>query len=152
VRRSAPLRSSPVTARAWRDRSRERAIERAREAAAKREQRRRRREARDFPGATGWTGRVFCLYGRSCVVCGEEAVQGHHAVPRQRILADTRKTRDERRELAYDARNGVPICGRCHERHEIGAERIPRKRLPAGVIEWARERGFAHVLKAPVYP
>jgi hypothetical protein len=112
----------------------------------------RRKEAKRYPGAIGWTQRVLALYGRLCVVCGDPAVQGHHAVPRQRIIRDSRKSDEERSFLAYDARQGVPVCKRCHERHETATERIPRSTLPAGVVEWAREHGYSHVLKPPVYP
>lgn len=143
------LRSDPELVQAWQDRSRKRAIERAR--AAKREARalvasrrvpKRRRQDKTIPGATGWTQRVFVLHGRQCIVCGRRAVQGHHVVPRQAILTARHLSRDERLELAYDARNGVPVCYRCHERHETATERIPFDRLPVSVVEWAVEHGF----------
>lgn len=100
-----------------------------------------------LPGATGWTQRVFALYGRTCVVCGQRATQGHHAVAKQTILA--RGDLD----LAYDARNGVPICELCHGRHEKAFKRIPRARLPHGVLDWAYDNGFGwFVDKRDVYP
>jgi hypothetical protein len=148
VKRSE-LRSDPDKVQAWRDRSRERAVERARNAQreakallAGRRVPKNRREDRWLPGATGWTQRVFALYGRRCIVCGARAVQGHHVVPRQAILTARHLSEDERRQLAYDARQGVPVCARCHERHETAAERIPFDRLPGTVVEWAVEHGF----------
>lgn len=113
---------------------------------------------RKRPVAAGsWFWRVVALYGAECVVCSTperpvRAVQGHHAVPRQRIMADTRKPLDERRILEFDARNGVPVCAACHGAHELGATRIRRAQLPEGVRQWAREHGYGHVLKGPVYP
>lgn len=111
----------------------------------------RRRESRRFPGATGWTQRVFALYGRVCVACprkhAQPAVQAHHVVPRHAILTAPHLSVEERRALAYDARNGLPVCVRCHERHTSAVERILRARLPASVIEWACEHGFEHVIE-----
>lgn len=143
------LRTDPDKVQAWRDRSRDRELERER--AAKREARdlskrlpvpKRRREDKRLPGATGWTQRVFMLHGRTCIVCGARAAQGHHVVPRQAILTARHISTEERRELAYDARNGVPVCVRCHERHETATVRIPFDRLPTSVVEWAVEHGF----------
>lgn len=111
------------------------------------------------PCARGWTQRVFALYGRYCLACPKgkltRAVQAHHLVPRQRIANDFRKTQEERDALEYDARNGFPICQRCHELHEFpgpDAKRIPFSRIPALAVEWAIEHGYDYVLKPPVYP
>ena len=120
-----------------------------------------RRESRRAPGATGWTQRVFKLYGRRCVVCKGRAAQGHHAVPRQVIVA----REGEGSPLEYDARNGVPVCVDCHLAHETSAvgrnaatgelysRRIRYERLPQGVIDWADDHGFAwYLAKVDVYP
>lgn len=111
------------------------------------------------PNAAGWTRRVFALYGHYCLACPKKkltrAVQAHHIVPRQRIAADIRKTREERDALEYDARNGFPICVRCHELHEFPgpkAKRIPYSRIPALAVEWAHDHDYDYVLRAPVYP
>lgn len=107
------------------------------------------------PMARGWTQRVFALYGRHCLACPKHvhtrAVQAHHLVPAQRIRNDARKTRAERAELEFDARNGFPICQRCHEQHETGTRRIPMSRIPALALEWAIDHGYEHVLTPPVY-
>lgn len=166
MKRSKRLRANAASTRAWVDRSRANAVRRVREAAdalpgpppkrgswkrANPRHRGRPGGRERAPGANGWTQRVFALYGHRCVVCGGEATQGHHAVPRQRIVTDTRKSRDERAVLEYDARNGVPVCWGCHEAHENASSRIPRRLLPVGVVAWAREHGYGHVLKPPVY-
>jgi hypothetical protein len=112
-----------------------------------------RREAKRLPGARGWTQRVFALHGRRCIVCRAKAVQAHHVVPRGVILRAAHLTPDVRETLAYDARNGVPVCVHCHERHELAAARIPFDRLPDSVVEWARFHGFAgRVMDRRVYP
>jgi hypothetical protein len=111
-----------------------------------------RREEKTLPGATGWTQRVFALYGNLCVVCSKpgrpvRAVQAHHATPKRTIIA-----RGDN-ELAYDQRNGVPVCKRCHERHETATRRIPRSKLPEGVIRWAYEHDFGwYIDKRDIYP
>lgn len=125
------------------------------ETKVKRNNPRRRRNA----NASGWTLRVFHLYGRYCLACPKgkltRAVQAHHLVPRQRIMADARKTEEERLALEYDARNGFPICKRCHELHEYpgpDAKRIPFSRIPALAVQWAAEHDYSYVLQPPVYP
>jgi hypothetical protein len=114
---------------------------------------RRRKASRRLPGATGWTARVFALYGRRCVVCGKRATQAHHTVPRRVILDDTRKPKAEREQLAYDARNGCPVCADDHSAHENASRRIPRRCIPEGAIAWAKEFGYGHrVNDRRVYP
>lgn len=112
-----------------------------------------RREDKRLPGARGWTQRVFALYGRKCVVCGRRAVQGHHAVERSVILSARHLTQQERELLAYDARQGVPVCVRCHERHTLAVARIPFECLPPPVVEWALEHGFrSRIMDRRIYP
>lgn len=118
-----------------------------------------RRNGAKNPMARGWTQRVFALYGRHCLACPKHthsrAVQAHHIVPAQRIRNDFRKTREERDALEFDARNGFPICQRCHELHEFpgpDAKRIPFSRLPALAVEWAADHDYSYVLRPPVYP
>jgi len=159
MKRKARLRANPSKTREWQQRSRERAP-RQRARKGKRvpwwEQTNPtpRREEKDTPGANGWTQRVFTLHGRRCRVCGKRrAVQGHHVVPRQVIVTAPHLTREQRAMLAYDARNGLPVCLRCHERHELAVQRIPFEALPASVVEWAVEHGFEdRVFDERVYP
>lgn len=96
---------------------------------------------------------MFTLYGRVCVACGGRATTAHHVVPRQAILGDTRKPVEERRQLAYDARNGCPACWACHNAHEVASRRFLRGELPAGAVAWAVEHGYARrVNDRRVYP
>jgi hypothetical protein len=45
------------------------------------------------------------------------------------------------------------VCADCHERHENASRRIPRDRLPAGVVEWAYVQGFGWYIERPgIYP
>lgn len=68
-------------------------------------------------------------------------------------MGDTRKSREERAQLAYDARNGCPVCVDCHERHENASRRLLRSMLPEGAIVWALEHGYGHrVNDRRVYP
>lgn len=71
--------------------------------------------------------------GKKCCRCNGRADQGHHAIPKRR-LADAGL-----HEYVWDLRNLVPLCTRCHERHETATERLWRKRLPALVEEFAKE-------------
>ncbi len=107
----------------------------------------------ELPGARGWTQRVFTLHGRVCVVCGAKAVQAHHVTGKAVILAARHLSAADREVLAYDARNGCPVCVQCHMDHEAAAHRIPFDRLPAGAVEWALEHGFrGRVMDRRVYP
>ena len=47
-------------------------------------------------------------------------------------------------ELVYDHRNGVPVCDRLHDRHDLCVEKIPRSWLPADCLVWAEENGLGH--------
>lgn len=112
-----------------------------------------RKPSKRLPGAKGWTGRVFALYGDRCVVCGGKATEAHHATPKHIVLAAMHLPRDVRVTLATDARQGVPICAFHHAQHEVAAERIPFEALPPGVIEWATFHGFrGRIMDRRVYP
>lgn len=41
--------------------------------------------------------------------------------------------------MLWDPRVGVALCERCHRRHDLAVERIPRRALPLGVFEFASE-------------
>lgn len=106
-----------------------------------------------LPGARGWTQRVFALYGNRCVACGKRAAHGHHTVALRTILDAHRLTVDVRAALAFDARNGCPVCAQCHMDHEAAANRIPFDKLPPGAVQWAIEHGFrSRVMDRRVYP
>lgn len=106
------------------------------------------------PNATGWTQRVFALYGRRCLVCNlRRASQAHHVVPAQRIRKADHLDQEERDALEFDARNGLPICEPCHQGHELASARIPYSRLKSQHLAWAMAWGFASTIKdARIYP
>jgi len=108
---------------------------------------------RELPGERGWTQRVFELHGDRCVVCGRKAVHAHHVTGKDVILRATHLSVPEREALAFDERQGCPVCFQCHMDHEAAAHRIPFDRLPAGAVEWALEHGFrSRVMDRRVYP
>jgi len=59
-----------------------------------------------------WTEILIRKYGKKCFVCGEEAVEVHHFVPKQQSAI-----------LRYDLENGIPICRSCH--FQIGIKSDP---------------------------
>lgn len=137
MKRSKPLRGKPAKVRDFQRRARKPLNRRALMAGNPRKRR------SSSPGATGWTQRVFTLYGSRCLVCGKKAHHGHHVVPRQRIMRADHLTQEERELREYDARQGIPICHTDHAAHELASRRIPRRCLPEAVIEWAYDNGFA---------
>lgn len=148
------LRADPAKTRAWQDRSRDAARQRELEAAVKASAPLRRRAEKTRPGANGFTQRVFVLYGRHCLACPGKrrarAVHAHHVIPKRTIEA---RGDDFARDHAYDAKNGLPVCFRCHEKHENAVVRIPRARLRPEHFEWALEHGFGWFIDdARVYP
>jgi len=166
VNRDKPLRANPEKVRAFQDRARDKAREKAygrdgersRSLRAKSEvvvenfgapKPRRRRDR--LPGARTFKRRVFGLYGSKCVVCGKRADQAHHGIPVNVILDDVRKPPDVRRAIANDARHGVPVCTPDHHAHEGASRRIRRWELPQGVIDWATEHGYEYRIEA-LYP
>lgn len=147
LKRTTPLKADPEATRVF--------VQRGRGKLNRRDWRARNPPPRktSLPGARGWTQRVFTLYGNRCVVCGERAVQGHHAVERSVILSARHLTQTEREALAYDARNGVPVCLRDHERHTNAVARIPFACLPPAVVEWALAHGFrGRIMDRRIYP
>jgi hypothetical protein len=170
------LRPDPEQVRAWQQRSRETAIERAygregmqsisaRQANPEeyarangisgssigwhgnRPKGRRRRTPRDRFVPRDWTRRVFELHGAVCVVTGQRAQQAHHGLPVQLLI------REGLAEFAGDPRGGVPVTKRVHERHETAHERILLSCLPASVFELAAELGLDWYLEDErVYP
>lgn len=81
----------------------------------------------------------------ACVRCGRRTgLQGHHGVPKAAIedfCASERLDDAARNRLLWDPRNGVAVCGPCHERHSIAFVRIPRASLPGSVFVFAEELG-----------
>lgn len=80
--------------------------------------------------------------GARCLKCGgKRRLQAHHAVPQQAVKSFAKTLRlsvEETQRILWDGRNGVPVCERCHERHTLAVERIPRVRLPLAAFAFAR--------------
>jgi hypothetical protein len=120
VKRSAPLRSSAVTARAWRDRSRERALVRAREAAGRVSAARKTRLERVRFKPWDSAGDYPC---ERCARLGivRRAAHWHHWLAHQhlRVYVRTQRLSDEDaatllRRLLHDRRNISATCLECH--------------------------------------
>jgi tetratricopeptide (TPR) repeat protein len=59
---------------------------------------------RDRPEYQQWREDVFRLFGERCIRCGHERnLHAHHVRPVNHYP-----------ELAFDPKNGVPLCGNCH--------------------------------------
>ena len=50
-----------------------------------------------------WVEKAFEKYGRKCLICGKEATEVHHFIPKSLSL-----------NLRWDLDNAVPICRKCH--------------------------------------
>jgi hypothetical protein len=72
-----------------------------------------------------------------CRRCGStKNVEGHHVIPR-RILRTLGLG-----WLIWDRRNRLPLCARCHGRHEMRVAPIPAELLPLSAWEFADEAGL----------
>ena len=59
---------------------------------------------RERPEYQGWREAVFGLFGRECVLCRHGGnIHAHHVRPVNTYP-----------ELAFEPKNGVPLCGNCH--------------------------------------
>ena len=59
---------------------------------------------RERPEYQGWREAVFQLFGRECILCGHGGnIHAHHVRPVNTYP-----------ELAFEPKNGVPLCGNCH--------------------------------------
>lgn len=88
--------------------------------------------------------------GRPCAACGgppEPRMDGHHAIPKQRLRRD-------HPEHTWDLRNLVPLHRQCHADHEGARHRVPREALGASVEQLAAELGLTWLLDSiyGVYP
>lgn len=89
-------------------------------------------------------------YGAVWVVC--EPSEPSVVSPERRTLPLRAARRNEdcdltREQIAWDPRNGMPLCRRCHDLHTTAARRIPRRRLPASAWEFAQELGERFVAR-----
>lgn len=84
---------------------------------------------------------------KSCVVCGSrKRVQAHHVVPAQKIKQVASARLLEPLSLLYDVRNGVALCGLCHDNHTTAKERVPRSKLPVAALAFASELALLYVI------
>ena len=85
-----------------------------------------------------------------CVQCGSRInIEGHHVVAKQEVKRVARSARwefDQTQDALWDARNGMPLCSKCHQQHETAFKRVPRHLVPATALEFARELGVEHVI------
>lgn len=159
LRRKTELRADPEKAREFEQRGRGQLgsdpektaafVQRGRESGARslRESAvaglRTRREVRAAEGPLDPATWRKCVHDASagrCIITGTRAdghddphFEAHHPLPKRELRA---------RGLhghVWDARNGVWLVERVHERHESGTARIPRERLPVAVWEFAAE-------------
>lgn len=79
--------------------------------------------------------------GKPCAVCGDPAVQGHHVIYKQHLH------REQLDHLAWDLRNCLPVCFRCHHRHHLSHRPIKRGELRLENLEFAREVGLWWLLR-----
>lgn len=95
------------------------------------------------PALSGAWFKAVVFRGAVCIVCGDKkTLQGHHVIS-QRAIKDLAKelrwSNEKLQAVLWDRRNGVPLCSRCHERHESAYRRIPRYLLPSSVYRFVHE-------------
>jgi hypothetical protein len=153
LKRSEPLRADPAKTQAWKDRSREKAAQNAR-------QKPRKPLARSTPRASRAAGPAVRFRAkrpartRVCVRCAAEgrrrrASVHHHWLPQSQIRAYVRslRMRDEDAErkllkrLLDDERNTSPFCNAHHGSHGTTAHEFTADEVPPSAREFARELG-----------
>ncbi len=89
---------------------------------------------------TLWREKVKRIRGNRCARCGNTPVECHHAVHRSRKV------------LAWDYRNGIPLCAECHlwahtlEGSEWVLDQLDREYLTAmdrfDLSQWCAQNGI----------
>jgi len=100
---------------------------------------------RERPEYVAWRDAVAALFGEKCMLCGHEGnIHMHHIRPVE-----------DYPELAFDPKNGVPLCGNCHtkvkgrelefadEFQRLQDEYSGTPRNPAPTIEELRQAAVA---------
>ena len=77
--------------------------------------------------------KLAVLHKGLCVVTGNRPEQSHHVVTRQKLRKIGRE------DAWWDARNGVPVTTRAHQRHHSRHAPIPLSSLPPEALEFAAE-------------
>ena len=100
-----------------------------------------RRKPSQRERASAWRSAVMRASDGRCVVTGKNAGAAHHVIPKHLL-----KKHDLHAHL-WDARNGIAVTTRVHDRHHAGLELIPASCLPASVYEFAAEHGLIWFLE-----
>jgi hypothetical protein len=165
VKRGEGPKADPEKVRAWQQRSRDRAAERAREhrrnmgAGVRRQQERfAGRDLRTDAERLGPPGEKRVVFKartaarkHRCFRCGRRAQQWHHWLPQQAIRVYVRGLRlaseDARpllRRLLRDERNLSAVCAGCHAEHEspgVDSRRFAAEDVVSTAHEFAAELG-----------
>lgn len=67
-------------------------------------------------------------------------MQAHHIIPKRHLKQEGLK------DLIWDERIALGLCGYHHARHENYRERVPRSLLPKSVYQFAEEHGLMWLL------
>lgn len=159
MKRGAPLRrKSPLKPRRGLSPGRSRpGSAKPGESDAAREQRLRDAEALRRAAAK-WKATV-CHRKAVCAVCGRGPEPGnpldaHHVTEKRTIKRyvsglrlPEREEQEVLRRLLYDARNGMAVHKREHERHTNAVERIPLRCVTSKHRQFAAEVGAAHLIE-----
>lgn len=97
--------------------------------------------------ASVWREDVLRSTDGRCAVTGVSSrdihvgyIECHHVLSRQQLR------RHGHGDKVWDARNGIPLAPRVHERHTLAVERVPRASLPVAAEEFAAELGLTWLL------
>jgi 5-methylcytosine-specific restriction endonuclease McrA len=78
---------------------------------------------------------------KPCRRCGSrDLVEAHHVIGKSQLK------RLGHHHLLWDERNAMPLCRRCHERHETATDRIPRTLLTEANRDFASDLGLEWML------
>lgn len=106
----------------------------------------------DLDKSGAWHTHVTGPTGKKnpCVVCGSRTnIEGHHVIAKQEIKRVARSGRwefDREQDALWDVRNGIPLCDRCHQRHETAFKRVPRHLIPPAAVAFADELGVGYLI------
>jgi hypothetical protein len=107
----------------------------------------------DLDKSAAWHKQVVgpAVKKNPCLVCASQInIEGHHVIAKQEIKRIAKSGRwdfDREQDALWDARNGIPLCAVCHQRHETAFRRVPRRVLPAAALAFADELGVAHLIE-----
>jgi hypothetical protein len=83
-------------------------------------------------------------------------LDAHHVIPKQRLKQRPGLSKQERMELVWDARNGVPACRKHHGLLTTHARKLTPEQVPVQTICFAVDRDLIGALErelsAPLFP